>query len=126
MSWIYEQATGHLIYNGEVVGMGYSGHAEGKNCPAMQDRRGVGPIPRGLYTISTPFDDDDHGKYVMRLWPNPKNQMFGRAGFLMHGDSIEHPGAASEGCIVMPRSVREQVWESGDKTLQVVDAYPSI
>ena len=38
----------------------------------------------------------------------------------MHGDSIEHPGAASEGCIIVARPIREQVWESGDRKLQVI------
>jgi hypothetical protein len=35
-------------------------------------------------------------------------------GFLMHDDSIEHPGAASKGCIIMSRDVRWKVWEYGD------------
>jgi len=34
--------------------------------------------------------------------------------------SIEHPGAASEGCIIVARPIREQVWESGDRKLQVI------
>jgi hypothetical protein len=38
----------------------------------------------------------------------------------MHGDSKEHPGCASEGCVILPRTVREQVWSSGDHDLKVV------
>jgi hypothetical protein len=56
----------------------------------------------------------------MRLTPAPENTMFGRDGFLMHGDSIEHPGCASEGCIIVGRAVREAVSESDDKSLEVV------
>jgi hypothetical protein len=37
----------------------------------------------------------------------------------MHGDSKEHPGCASQGCIILPRPVREQVWHSGDRELEV-------
>lgn len=37
--------------------------------------------------------------------------------------SLEHPGAASEGCVIMPPFVRGKVWESGDHRLQVV-GYP--
>ena len=55
----------------------------------------------------------------MHLWPDAANQMFGRGDFLLHGDSIEHPGCASKGCIIMPRDVRQQVWQSGDRELQV-------
>jgi hypothetical protein len=46
--------------------------------------------------------------------------MFGRSEFLCHGDSIEHPGDASEGCIIQLRDVRRQMWESPDHTLEVV------
>jgi hypothetical protein len=57
---------------------------------------------------------------VLRLEPEPDTDTFGRAGFLMHGDSGAHPGEASEGCIIMPRNVREAVWTGGDHELEVV------
>jgi hypothetical protein len=38
----------------------------------------------------------------------------------MHGDSIKARGCASRGCIILPRSVRELVWQSGDTVLEVV------
>ena len=34
--------------------LGYSGHGEGKNNPAMQKVPNVGPIPVGKYTIGQP------------------------------------------------------------------------
>ena len=100
--------------------MGYSGAPEGKNNPAKQSVPMVGPIPQGTYVIGTPFDSPEHGPHAMHLSPDPANDMFGRSGFLMHGDSIEHPGCASEGCIIMPRDVREQVSASPDKLLAVL------
>jgi hypothetical protein len=57
---------------------------------------------------------------VLTLKPEADTQTFGRTGFLMHGDSIESPGCASQGCVIMPRPIREQVWKSGDRDLQVV------
>jgi hypothetical protein len=56
----------------------------------------------------------------MALTPDSTNQMFGRSGFLMHGDGVKDPGAASLGCVIMPHSVREEVWNSNDHDLEVV------
>lgn len=120
MTWKYEQETGILSHNGADVAIGYSGSGNGKNNPAMQDVQKIGPIPVGEYFIGQPCDTPTHGPYVLRLSPNPNNEMCGRSGFLIHGDSIEHPGTASQGCIIMPRKVREQIWNSGDPTLEVV------
>ena len=119
MTWKYEQETGQLSQNGADVAIGYSGAGNGKNNPAMQDVQKIGPIPRGTYTIGEPHDTPTHGPYVLRLTPDPENEMHGRSGFLIHGDSKEHPGQASEGCIIMPRNIREQVWDSGDTALEV-------
>jgi hypothetical protein len=55
---------------------------------------------------------------------NPATAL-GRSGFLMHGDSIEHPGEASKGCIIMPHDTRVKVWTSGDTDLQVVPEVPT-
>jgi hypothetical protein len=46
--------------------------------------------------------------------------MFGRDGFLIHGDSVEHPGTASHGCIIMSRAIREAIAQSDDHELNVV------
>ena len=37
----------------------------------------------------------------------------------MHGESVRHPGKASEGCIIMPPNVRKQVDALPDRTLTV-------
>lgn len=119
MTWWYEQANGTLSQNGTIVASGYSGHGDGKNNPALQNVPDVGPIPVGSYSIGEPCDTQTHGPYVLRLTPDAKNDMCGRAGFLIHGDSKEHPGTASHGCIILPRAVREQIWASGDRILEV-------
>ena len=95
----------------------------GKNNPAMQNVADAGPIPRGNYTIGVPIDlaGGPHGPYVLPLTPNPANQMFGRFGFLIHGDSIAKPGAASLGCVILSRTIREAIAASGDRELTVVE-----
>ena len=128
MCWTYRQVDGALLYpSGGILAHGYSGSPEGKNDPSKQSIAEVGPIPCGKYTIEHPEDTMGHGPFVLPLAPDEHNEMHDRAGFLIHGDSVEHPGAASEGCIIMPRLVREAVWASGDHALQVVsgvDAQP--
>jgi len=119
--WTYEQRTGRLTSPaGDVVATGYSGAGDGKNDPAAQAEHNVGPIPAGTYTIGPPKDTLTHGPFVLPLSPSADNEMFGRAGFLIHGDSVTEPGTASEGCVIMPRAVRELVAASDDKTLSVV------
>jgi hypothetical protein len=44
----------------------------------------------------------------------------GRTRFLIHGDSIRHPGNASEGCIVLDRAARQAIATSGDNDIEVV------
>jgi len=118
--WTYEQSTGRLSRDGAFVAEGYSGLDEAKNNAAMQEVHDRGPIPRGLYTIGSPFDTQEHGPFVLRLTPDPANTMFGRSGFLIHGDSIQHPGRASNGCIVLKPQFRHMIAESGDTALTVV------
>lgn len=126
LAWTYVQKTGELQQDGEHVATGYSGAGEGKNNPELQNVPNVGPIPRGDWTIDgPPFDTRDHGPYVLRLQPDPGTETHGRSGFLMHGDSKAHPGTASHGCIILPRPTREQVWQSGDRDLEVVAEIPA-
>jgi hypothetical protein len=125
--WKYEQLTGRIFADfysesssAKLIGVGYSGKGEGKNKPDLQDQHSVGPIPVGLYRIHEPVDTVTHGPYVLRLEPDASNEMFGRDGFLIHGDSVIHPGTASEGCIILPRGIREEIWKSRDHDLRVV------
>lgn len=119
MAWIFYQ-TGILVAPDGVRTPAYSGKGIHKNDPDSQNLPMQGPLPCGIYHIGSPFDSPEHGPYVLRLTPDAANEMFGRAGFLIHGDSKEHPGEASNGCIVAPRATREQVYLSGDKELHVV------
>jgi hypothetical protein len=106
------------------MAIGYSGAGDDKNSTSCEDVPNKGPIPRGLYTIQgPPTDTADHGPFVLRLVPEDTNVMYGRSGFLVHGDSIQNPGCASEGCIIMPRFAREAMWNSPDHLLQVIAAY---
>ena len=57
----------------------------------------------------------------MRLTPYVENQMCGRDGFMIHGDSSAHPGAASDGCIVLNLPYRKIIAASKDKILVVED-----
>lgn len=123
--WIFEQLTGRLLKQGNgVMATGYSGAGEGKNNPTEETVQNYGPIPEGFYDVQAPIDSPTHGPFSLGLLPDAGNRMFGRSHFLIHGDSIERPGQASEGCIIMPRFARERIWESGDHRLQVVKELP--
>lgn len=118
--WFYSQKTGEVDRNGTYAGVGYSGKGDGKNNPDYQRTPDFGPIPEGGWKIEgPPFDTTSHGPYVMRLAPNDTTDTFGRSGFLIHGDSLQHPGEASEGCIILSRPLREAIWGSGDYNLTV-------
>ena len=120
MSWNYEQASGKLQQIGTTLQfLGYSGAGAGKNNPDKQDVKNVGPVPKGVYTINAPVDTKTHGPFVLPLVPHPDNAMFGRSGFLIHGDSVVNPGTASEGCIIVNRPAREVIWQSKDRVLIV-------
>ena len=127
MPWTYHQSSGQLIApDDRQIEVGYSGHEEGKNNPSMQDHKSIGPCPRGWYTMETIADehgtpvDYEHKKApVIRLIPDAENEMFGRAGFLIHGDSVHDPGTASLGCLIFPRWVRIVMSQSPDNRLAV-------
>ena len=121
--WTYDQSSGQIFHDGKIVGTGYAGNGEGKNNPALQQVPNVGPIPRGSYRIGPPHDTPNHGPFVLALTEDPANEMFGRAGFLIHGNSIKEPGTASHGCIILARALREKIYLSDDRMLEVVDFF---
>ena len=123
--WTYEQRSGALGKDGQRVATGYSGFGDGKNNPDLENVHDVGPIPRGVYAIGPPHDTTAHGPHVMALTPLPDTNTFSREGFLIHGDSLQNPGTASHGCIILPPDVRKQISASGDTEIQVVCATPS-
>lgn len=120
--WQYKISCGELWRLDDrphLEATGYSGAPGFKNNSAAITRIGEGPIPPGMYTIGAPHDTDTHGPYVLPLTPDATNKMYGRDSFLLHGDSVHAPGTASKGCVCIPRSAREAVWNSGDHRLQV-------
>jgi hypothetical protein len=118
--WIYKQSTGQLYKNSALIGTGYAGRDNGKNNPAMQGIKGVGPIPCGLYVIDRAEDRADTGPLSIKLNPDSANEMFGRSSFFIHGDSKENPGEASHGCLIQSREIRKKILFSDDKILNVV------
>ncbi len=131
--WTYQQSSGKLKRGDKVVATGYSGSGRlvGMNNPSLQWVNDVGPIPRGLYEIQLvhpfgnppgkgPATQPKWGPFTMRLSPVGHNAA-GRSGFLIHGDSRDpgRTGDASNGCIILPPAVREQIWKSGDHRLMV-------
>jgi len=99
--------------------MGYSGKDFGKNNPSMERVPYVGPIPHGLYRIGRAVGEAAKGPLTMRLTAIG-HTTFGRTAFLIHGDSIKHPGDASKGCIVLDFGTGSRIARSPDKELEVV------
>jgi hypothetical protein len=122
MSWKYSQSTGELVNpTGSCVGYGYSGNGEDLDRPEDQNVRCHGPIPQGQWTVETFFDDPGgKGPIVAHLTPLPGTETFGRSGFMIHGDNRAANHTASEGCVILPRLLREQIMASNDCTLTVV------
>lgn len=118
--WYYIQKTGDLLREHNLIAHCYSGFGVGKNNPALQHVPDVGPLPCAVYIIGKPYDSKLRGPFCLPLTPKPGSQMFGRSAFLFHGDSKEHPGHASHGCIIGPRSTREFLWSTGERLVTVV------
>ena len=119
--WTWKQSAGEMWQSDEFIAHGYSGAGRGENNPDYQSVPDQGPIPCGQWSIvSLTVENTPHGPYVLHLVPGEQTNTFGRAGFLIHGDSIKEPGTASKGCIILPRPIRERIWASGDRQLTVV------
>lgn len=125
--WVWDQSAGTLSLNGQLVSRGYSGKGRGKNNPALQGLRGIGPLPRGRYRIGAPRDSERTGKFVMDLYPidgTPNDTVHdatGRSAFQIHGDSVSRPGEASSGCIILPLAIRQRVARQRALNLEVVE-----
>lgn len=117
----YVQSTGRIYRKGSLcpLGIGWAGQGAGKNNPAMQNVKGIGPLPCGLYTFGKAYKHKKLGPVTMDLTPDPKNKMYGRSAFRIHGfgEDVEH---ASEGCIIQVRPVRELIDKENDRKLRVV------
>lgn len=118
MVWKYSIGKGIMTDGRRNIAV-YSGYGEGKNNVALAHVRNVGPVPPGLYVIGTAHLYRPFGPVTMRLTPQAGTNTYGRAGFLIHGDSIAKPGTASTGCIIAGRKDREYINASHDKLLIV-------
>jgi hypothetical protein len=125
---VFSQTTGIVSLDGKPIAQGWSGNHAGKGNPDMQKVRGVGPLPRGLYTIA-PWEES-HGRLgpmVAALEPDPENDMkaddgWDRTAFFIHGPASNPAeyGQESMGCIVIPHAQRLAVKTSGETQLQVI------
>jgi hypothetical protein len=119
----YNQANGNLSKDGQLLGVGYSGHPPYVNDPTSEAIPQQGVIPRGLWTIGEVILEHPRlGPFVLPLTPEASTNVYQRSGFFCHGDEIATAGQelGSHGCIVMGRSVREAIVASGDTELEVV------
>jgi hypothetical protein len=124
MNWRFVIKTGTLFNPAGVkVWTGYAGgncgkNPEGKNNPAMVNVRSIGPLPPGWYTFGELVLQSHLGPYAIPLIPDASNEMFGRSDFYCHGDTTPS-GNASEGCVIMPRFVRETMYTGAIRRIQV-------
>lgn len=124
----FKQTTGEFFDSSqELEGIGYAGRDAGKNNPAMEGVKGIGPLPRGHYKAVELFEHHPTvGRYALRLEPDAETRTriiaYGRDpdSFFCHGDSNEHPGLASHGCIVQQRPLREKIW-TVDRDIEVIE-----
>jgi RHS repeat-associated protein len=126
--WEYSQTSGDLlrVIHGErtPAGRGYSGNGDGLNNPSMQGTANTGPIPQGDWIIGAQQDNTTgSGRSFpasMRLTPDEGTDTLGRSGFVIHGDNSRGDQSASQGCIILPRNIRDIIGGSGDNMLRVV------
>jgi hypothetical protein len=99
------------------------------NNPTLQCSEDLGPIPPGQYNIGSPVEGPT--PFALPLTPAIGTDMCNppRTSFYIHGDRNSEPPhaphSASHGCIVLARQVREKIWNSGDRTLLVIEYAPS-
>lgn len=120
--WHYLSDLGKLYHEDPDtdVGFGWSGQRAGKNNPAMQNVPKVGPTPEGFYTVGKAYHHLRLGPVTMNLEPDDSNQMYGRDEFRVHGAAKVNPELSSEGCMILPESIRLMLDASQDRRLQVL------
>ncbi len=107
---IFSQSIGDFACTDDITGQqyltcsGYAGRGAGLNNPNAQNQRRVGPLPQGDYSVGAPTGR--RGPMTFPLTPGPNNTMYGRGGFLIHGDNAAHNNTASSGCPVLPPACR--------------------
>lgn len=131
--FLYEQRTGRFfVVTREAVlaplGRGYSGRGAGLNNPERESVKGQGPIPCGLWRISSPINHPKLGRLAFalayeeagRIAPAP----YGRSAFLIHGDNFAANRTASSGCIILGPSIRFRIREHFERGVHHVVVVP--
>lgn len=119
MPWTYDRRAQTLTdpEGNRLATNAYSGNGAGRNNPVMENVRNVGPIPAGTWRIGRARHSPRTGPISMDLTPTRGTNTYGRTAFLIHGDNLTH--TASDGCIILSRSVRQQINQSSDRELVV-------
>lgn len=116
----FDRKLGILMVNGLIVKGVWSGHGDARNDPSREQEKGIGPLPAGKYEIGVMHNSKHLGPDVMQLFPYPSNKMFDRSEFFMHGDHANDTDfSASDGCIIAPHQIRQEVNKSKDRELLV-------
>jgi hypothetical protein len=74
-TYTYSQSTGQLKFYSDVLGTGYSGKDKGRNNPAMQDTKNIGPVPAGEYDIIFKESDPFSLSFGHKLKLNPAGKL---------------------------------------------------
>ena len=122
----YSQRDGTIaVVNGDWFAplfVGSAGREAGRNSPAHQCEKNVGPLPVGDYRMRI-VDHPRFASPAIRLDPEGTPEgatlphMCGRSGFYIHG------GTVSQGCILLQRTEREAIAalvRAGFDTLRVL------
>lgn len=122
MSFTYRQVDPAIFSDGEELTGSpiYSGHGEGLNNPAMEAVHNVGPIPAGRWHIQSWQDNYENKGSVVAILLPVGHDAHGRSGFLIHGPHADDHFDSSDGCIIAPHSVRQQMRDNGSSDLLVV------
>lgn len=128
MAWKYLQ-TGYLFTpEGQPAARHwYSGHRAYANQPSAENLPGLGPIPRGNYTMTELLRDTHMGPVAIHLQPDDETMQrireMGREpwSFFAHADSMAHDHNASAGCLVCVEGTVGvmSLWDSADHALVV-------
>lgn len=120
----YSQSSGNFYAGAHGCGRalmyrGYSGHGEYINDPDAEAKVARGPIPRGVWKMARAFRHKNLGPLAIPLSP-VGHTAYGRSEFFIHGDNNLRNRSASQGCIILPRFVREAIDARFGAALEVV------
>lgn len=119
--WVYLIRTGDVYHNGRRAFKAHSGNGLALNDPAQIHRKGIGPVPPGVYWLGPRRDSPVTGRNVMDVIPVLGTVTYGRKAFQLHGPNrTPDPSDDSRGCIVADEADRLAVDASGDRLLTVL------